>query len=231
MAEFDLPEFLVRTENLTRSYQIGGRQVLALRGINLTLPRGVLTALEGRSGSGKTTLLNLLGGLDQPTSGNVYFDGQNLAGMDEDTRTHLRRQQIGFIFQSFALLPSYSAFENVELALRISGRDARSSRDLALECLKTLGLENRKHNYPDELSGGQQQCVAIARALATHPDLILADEPTGELDTNMTRQVFSLFRFFVERENIAFLVASHNPIIEEYADIIYTLQDGQLAIA
>jgi ABC-type lipoprotein export system ATPase subunit len=221
---------LVRVEGASRTYLADGVEVRALRGIDLVLPRGVLGALKGRSGSGKTTLLNLIGGLDRPTAGSVYIDGQNLADMSETKLTILRRHRIGFIFQSFALLPTYSAFENVELSLRFAGMNRAEQIEISRRCLRAVGLGQWMHHRPDEMSGGQQQRVSIARALATRPDLILADEPTAELDTATTHQILSLFQNLVKKEGITVLLATHDPIIDEYADIIFTMEDGQMVI-
>jgi putative ABC transport system ATP-binding protein len=213
---------------VTRVYHTDGQEVQALRGVDLDLPRGVLAALKGRSGSGKTTLLNLIGGLDRPTSGSIEFDGRHLAGLSDKERTLLRRHRIGFIFQSFALLPTYSAFENVELMLRLAGAGRHEQVETAQRCLRVVGLEKWMHHRPDEMSGGQQQRVAIARALATQPALILADEPTGELDTTTSRQIFSLFQMIVKKEGITVLLSTHDPLVDEYADAIYELQDGRV---
>ncbi len=220
---------LLRIEAVTRTYTTDGQPVPALRGVDLELPRGVFAALKGRSGSGKTTLLNLIGGLDQPSSGQITFEGQLLSALSETKRTLLRRQRMGFIFQSFALLPTYSAFENVEFMLRLLGLGRRERLARAQRCLKVVGLARWMHHRPDEMSGGQQQRLAIARALANRPALILADEPTGELDTTTTRQILDLFRHLVEREGITILATSHDPIIDEYADQVFTLQDGKIA--
>jgi len=217
---------LVQTLGVVRVYKSSGLPVHALRGVDLELPRGVLAVLKGRSGSGKTTLLNIIGGLDRPTRGQVIFDGQELDGLSEDKLNQLRRQRLGFIFQSFALLPTYSAYENVELVLRIAGLSRKEQTERARRYLHAVGLTRWMDHRPDEMSGGQQQRVAIARALATRPDLILADEPTGELDTATSRQVFSLFKQIVEREGITILATTHDPLVDEYANIIYTLSDG-----
>jgi len=222
---------LVQVENVTRIYRVDGQEVHALRGVTLEIPRGVLAALKGRSGSGKTTLLNLIGGLDRPTSGKVTFAGQSLEKMSDRALTLLRRRQMGFVFQSFALMPTYSAFENVEFMLRLAGLRRKERIERSRRCLKVVGLAKWITHRPDEMSGGQQQRVAIARALANHPTLILADEPTGELDTATTRQILALFRHLVEREGVTILTTTHDPIIDEYADVIYMLQDGQLGEA
>ncbi len=220
-------EEIVRAEDVTRVYRLGRSQVAALRGVTLEVPPGVFVALKGRSGSGKTTLLNLVGGLDRPTSGEVYLYGQPLSRLSDRRLTELRRHRIGFVFQSFALIPTFSAFENVELMLRIAGV-WRGRRQRAMRSLALVGLEPWAHHRPWELSGGQQQRVAIARALAARPDLILADEPTGELDSATGRQIMALFRRIVVQEGITVLMATHDPVIEEYAHLIYELGDGQV---
>ena len=222
---------LLRLENVIRTYQVSRQQagaVHALRGVNLELPRGVFAALKGRSGSGKTTLLNLISGLDRPTSGEVVFDGQALSSLNDRQRTLLRRQRMGLIFQSFALLPTYSAAENVDFMLRLLKLSRAERIGRTQRCLKVVGLAKWANHRPDEMSGGQQQRLAIARALANRPLLILADEPTGELDTTTTRQIMGLFRHLVERENVTILATTHDPIVDEYADVTYVLQDGQV---
>jgi len=224
------PQPLLSAESIVRTYHSDGQDVHALRGVDFQLPRGVFAALQGRSGSGKTTLLNILCGLDRPTSGKVIFEGQALSTMNDRQRTLLRRQRMGLIFQSFALLPTYSAFENVEFMLRMLRLSRRERLARAQRCLKVVGLAKWTTHRPDEMSGGQQQRLAIARALANRPALILADEPTGELDTTTTRQILTLFRHLVEREGITILATTHDPIVVEYADLVYTLQDGRLAV-
>jgi ABC-type lipoprotein export system ATPase subunit len=218
---------IIKVENVTRVYPVGTTQVTALRGVTLEVPKGVLGALKGRSGSGKTTLLNMIGGLDQPTSGDVILFGKSVAGLSRDELTEVRRHHIGFVFQSFAIMPTFSAVENVELMLRIAGFQ-RDRRKLAMRALEIVGLGPWANHRPWELSGGQQQRVAIARALSTHPDLILADEPTGELDSGTGRQIMALFRYIVVKEGITILMATHDPMVEEYAHIIYEMGDGEV---
>lgn len=218
---------IIQVTQLSRIYPLGESQVTALRDVSLQIPNGVLAALKGRSGSGKTTLLNIIGGLDRPTHGEVHLFGQPLSRMTNDQLTELRRHRIGFVFQSFAIMPTFSAVENVELMLRISG-NMTNRRQMAMRGLEIVGLGAWAHHRPWELSGGQQQRVAIARALANHPDLILADEPTGELDSSTGRQIMALFRYIVMKEKITILMATHDPMIEEYAHIIYELGDGQV---
>ena len=170
----DLPP-LIRIERVTRVYRAGQQEVPALRGVDLEIPRGILAVLMGRSGSGKTTLLNLIGGLDQPDSGRVYFDGRPLAGMGDNELTLLRRKRIGFVFQSFALMPTYTAFENVEMLLRMNGLSRKDRTQRTRRCLYVVGLANWMGHRPAEMSGGQQQRLSIALAISTRPDLILAD--------------------------------------------------------
>jgi ABC-type lipoprotein export system ATPase subunit len=220
-------ESIVHAEDVTRVYRVGRSQVAALRGVTLDVPPGVFAVLKGRSGSGKTTLLNLVGGLDRPTSGEIYVYGQPLSRFSGRQLTNLRRHRIGFVFQSFALIPTFSAFENVELMLRIAGV-LRGRRQRAMHSLELVGLGPWAHHRPWELSGGQQQRVAIARALVTRPDLVLADEPTGELDSATGRQIMALFRYIVAREAITVLMATHDPVVEEYAHLIFELGDGQV---
>jgi len=194
----------------------------------LDIPPGVFAAVTGRSGSGKTTLLNLIGGLDRPTSGEVYLAGQPLSALSEHELTELRRHQIGFVFQSFALLPTLSAFDNVALPLRIVGTGERERNARVWHCLELVGLKEWAWHRPYELSGGQQQRLAIARALVNEPPLILADEPTGELDSGTTRQIFSLFRRLVAESGVTILIATHNPLVDEYAALNIPLRDGQV---
>lgn len=220
-------EPIIRVQDVSRVYSLGQAQVIALRGVSLEVPKGVFAALKGRSGSGKTTLLNMIGGLDTPTTGEVFLFGKPISKMSSAELTDIRRKRIGFVFQSFAIMPTFSALENVELMLRIAGFRG-NRREIALRSLEIVGLGAWAHHRPWELSGGQQQRVAIARALSTHPDLILADEPTGELDSTTGRQIMALFRYIVNREGITILMATHDPMIEEYAHIIFELEDGQV---
>jgi putative ABC transport system ATP-binding protein len=185
-------------------------------------------ALVGRSGSGKTTLLNIVGGLDQPTKGEVRVFGQELSDLNERKRTRWRRGQVGFVFQSFGLLPTLSAYENVELMPRIAGMKARQRRERSLYCLELVGLSKWIHHRPYEMSGGQQQRVAIARALANNPKLVLADEPTGELDTSTAREILTLFQRIVAEEGVTILMVSHDSLVNEYVDQMLRLRDGQI---
>ena len=218
---------IIRVDDVRRTYTMGANQVHALKGLSLEVPKGVMAALKGRSGSGKTTLLNIIGSLDQPTEGEVELFGQKLSGLTPEQLTDLRRHRIGFVFQSFAIMPNFSAVENVELMLRIAGYNS-NRRKMAMRSLEIVGLGPWASHRPWELSGGQQQRVAIARALSTHPDLILADEPTGELDSGTGRQILALFRYIVIKEGITILMATHDPMIEEYAHVVFELVDGQV---
>jgi ABC-type lipoprotein export system ATPase subunit len=219
---------VIATQNLWRVYKVGALEVPALRGITMQIEAGSFIALKGRSGSGKTTLLNCLGGLDQPTAGEVQVLGHSIAQLNDDELTRWRREQVGFVFQSFGLIPTLSAYENVELMLRIKGATPKENDHRARACLSLVGLDKWLQHRPYEMSGGQQQRVAIARALANRPRLILADEPTGELDTATAREVLTLFRRIVESENVTVLMVTHDPLVDEYVDRVLLLQDGQI---
>jgi ABC-type lipoprotein export system ATPase subunit len=219
---------VIETHDLTRVYRVEEHTVQALRGVNLRVEAGRFVALKGRSGSGKTTLLNCLGGLDQPTSGTARVLGMDLGGLDDRRLTEWRRERVGLVFQSFSLLPTLSAYENVELQLRIKGALAQERHARTLACLDLVGLAKWLHHRPYEMSGGQQQRVAIARALANRPQLILADEPTGELDSTTAREVLVLFRRIVDAEGVTLLIVSHDALVDEYADEIQQMKDGQI---
>jgi len=221
--------YVVSTEDLWRIYKVGAREVPALRGVTMDIEAGRFVAVKGRSGSGKTTLLNCIGGLDRPTSGAVRVFGNDLSEMNDERITRWRREQVGFVFQTFGLLPTLSAYENVELMMRIKGARGRERRERTMHCLGLVGLANWARHRPYELSGGQQQRVAIARALANSPRLILADEPTGELDSTTAREILSLFRKVVDEEQVSFLIVSHDPLVDGYVDGILYLKDGQIS--
>jgi ABC-type lipoprotein export system ATPase subunit len=218
----------IQTHDLWRIYKTGAQEVQALRGVNLTIESGRFVAVKGRSGSGKTTLLNCLGGLDHPTSGSVEIFGHDISTLSERELTDWRRKRVGFIFQSFGLLPTLSAFENVELMLRIAGVSAKERRERAHYCLDLVGLAKWVHHRPFEMSGGQQQRVAIARSVANSPRLVLADEPTGELDSTTAREILSLFRQIVGDEHVTFVMVSHDALVDEYVDYALQLKDGQI---
>jgi putative ABC transport system ATP-binding protein len=219
---------IVQVENVGRVYRVGSRQVAALQGVTLAVGRGRLVALRGRSGSGKTTLLNCIGGLDRPTSGRIWLEEREVGRLPEREWVKLRRRRIGFVFQSHALLAIYSAAENVDLMLRLAGLGRRERETRVRESLALVGLEKWRDHRPYELSGGQQQRVAIARALAPRPALILADEPTGELDTATGRQILQLFRQIVNQEQTTILIATHDLAVDPFADEVYHLEDGRI---
>ena len=219
---------LVRTEDLVRVYRVGNREVQALQGISLAVDRGQFVALRGRSGSGKTTLLNCIGGLDRPSSGRVWVEGQDMGRLSERKRVRLRRRRIGFVFQSFALLPTYSARENIDLMLRLAGVRRRVRRRRIDHVLGLVGLQRWAGHRPFELSGGQQQRLAIARAISTQPALILADEPTGELDSATGQQILELLHQIVEHEGTTVLMATHDLTVDLFADRVLHLHDGRV---
>lgn len=219
---------MVATIDLHRSYRVGSEEVRALRGLDLVVRPGEFVAVVGRSGSGKTTLLNLVAGLDKPDSGQVLFQERDVGQMTETELTDLRRHKIGFVFQAFGLLPLLSAFENVELPLRISGVGTAERRARAREVLEMVGLWPRSRHRPYELSGGEQQRVAIARAIVNRPPLILADEPTGELDSTNAHAIFGLFKQMVRDQGISVLAATHDSTLLAMADEVKEMHDGSL---
>jgi putative ABC transport system ATP-binding protein len=219
---------MVSAANVTRTFGHGDTAVHALRGVTFSIATGQLIALSGRSGSGKTTLLNIIGGLDSPSSGEVAIAGRDLTRMTERDRLLLRRGTVGFVFQSFGLIPMLSAAENVGIPLRIAGVSRREREDRIRLMLAIVGLADHTAQRPGELSGGQQQRVAIARALAIRPDLLIADEPTGQLDSETGRQIMRLLRTVVQSEGITALVATHDATLLELADAVLRLEDGLL---
>jgi ABC-type lipoprotein export system ATPase subunit len=220
---------VIDAHDLVRTYDADTVPVHALDHVHLHIARGEFVALRGPSGSGKTTLLNMIGGLDTPTSGNIFFLGQNTATLSQDQLTDIRRDKIGFIFQAFALLPILSAWENVELPLRIAGmRSGKERRQRALEALTLVGLEQWADHRPSEMSGGQQQRVAIARALVSRPPILIADEPTGELDSTTGKNLLTLMRTIVKSEGVTLIMATHDQSVHQYADIIHHMRDGQV---
>ncbi|MFJ3704751.1 MULTISPECIES: ABC transporter ATP-binding protein [unclassified Streptomyces] len=219
---------MVRVEELRRSYGTGAAAVHALRGVSFEVPRGELVALKGRSGSGKTTLLNLVGGLDAPDSGRITIGGTDLSGLDEDGLLELRRDRIGFIFQSFGLIPILTASENVGVPMRLRRTDPHEREERVALLLSLVGLGDHTQQRPGELSGGQQQRVAIARALANRPALLIADEPTGQLDAETGLAVMQLLRAVVRSEGVTVLVATHDPQLLSFADRVLELSDGHI---
>ena len=219
---------ILSTVDLGRTYQLGAEQIVALQDVNIEVYAGQFIAVVGRSGSGKTTLLNLLAGLDMPTMGSVTFGEKDLAAMTENELTEMRRHKIGFVFQSFGLLPLLSAFENVELPLRISSVGAREREERTSKALEMVGLSARSNHRPYELSGGEQQRVAIARSMVNRPPLLLADEPTGELDSTNARTIFGLFAEMVRTQGISVVAATHDSALLAMADQVLEMRDGAI---
>jgi ABC-type lipoprotein export system ATPase subunit len=218
----------VETRALTRTFNVGVEEIHAIRDVSMSVPRGVLALVKGRSGSGKTTLLNLVGGLDEPTAGSAWLDGHDLSQMSSDARVALRRQHVSFVFQTFGLMSFLSARENVEAPLRLLRRPPRERQERVDQALDLVSLTDRAHHRTHELSGGQLQRVALARALVTGPALILADEPTGQLDTITGSNIIALLRQIAHQLGITVIIASHDPKVEEAADCVYELRDGAL---
>lgn len=210
----------------TRVYTIGEVETKALRGVNLSIENGEFTALVGPSGSGKTTLLQLIGLLDKPTSGQVFINGKDATNLNRNQRADLRKDAIGFVFQFFALIPTLTAYENVEMPLLLNGTKPADRKRRVNEMLEAVGLADRAHHRPDQLSGGQQQRVAVARALATNPKLILADEPTANLDTENGKQVMDIMQRLNKETGVTFVFATHDPRVIHYANRVVTLEDG-----
>lgn len=221
-------EPVVVVRDVERTFSRGGELVHALRGVDLDVATGTMVALHGRSGSGKTTLLNVVGGLDRPTDGHVQVCGLDLVAAGERARVALRRDRIAFVFQAFGLLPVLSAAENVEVPLRLHAVDPTERRARVAALLELVGLGHRAAHRPAELSGGEQQRVAIARSLANDPALLIADEPTGQLDSGTGRQIMDLLRALVDQRGMSMLVATHDPTLLADADVVHELHDGQL---
>jgi putative ABC transport system ATP-binding protein len=219
---------IAASEALEREYEVGSGVVHALQGVSLLIDRGRLTVIHGRSGSGKTTLLNMIGGLDRPTRGQVWVDGAEVSAMGEEELVRMRREKIGFVFQAFGLVPILSAAENVEVPLRLQNTapDVRTER--VAELLELVGLAGRSRHRPYELSGGEQQRVAIVRALANRPKLLIADEPTGQLDSANARTIMEVVRGLVRSEGVSAIVATHDPLLLDIADRVVELRDGRV---
>ncbi|TBL33242.1 ABC transporter ATP-binding protein [Verrucosispora sp. SN26_14.1] len=223
-----MSEDLVRVEGLCRDYGSGDRMVHAVRDVSLRAGRGELVAVRGRSGAGKTTLLNLIGGLDRPTSGRVWVAGREVTAAGDQELLRLRRDTVGFVFQSFGLIPILSAAENVGVPMRLAKTPAAQREERVSVLLELVGLGGQAAQRPYEMSGGQQQRVAIARALANDPELLIADEPTGQLDSETGRAVMDLLRALVHARGMTALVATHDPTLVEMADRVLVLRDGRL---
>ncbi|MDO4464309.1 MAG: ABC transporter ATP-binding protein [Bacillota bacterium] len=219
---------LILVKDLTRVFPVPGGEFTALKKINLEIPEGTFVILKGRSGSGKTTLMNLIGTLDDPTEGSIWLDGREIGRMSERERENLRRKELGFVFQSVSLIPSLSVIQNVEFSLRLAGeKDQKVLRSRAEECIKHVGLGNRMEHMPAELSGGEQQRVAIAKAMAHRPRLLLADEPTAELDSAMAAAVTELFKKMSAEEGVTVLMTTHDAGLMGAADMLIELENGE----
>ena len=219
---------IVRLENVTREYGQNGVVTRALRGVTLALSSGDFVGMAGPSGSGKTTLLNLIGGLDRPTSGRVEIDGQDLSQLSGTRLSRLRRDRIGFVFQSYNLIPVLTAMENAEYILMLQGKPERERRERVLQVLMDVGLEGMENRFPRELSGGQQQRVAIARAIAAEPALVLADEPTANVDSTTGTSLLDLMTFLNHEKGVTFLFTTHDPAVMSRAHRLLLLKDGEL---
>jgi putative ABC transport system ATP-binding protein len=219
---------VLATESLTKQYQMGEVIVNALDGVDFSVERGEFVAIMGPSGSGKSTLLHLLGGLDYPTAGEVYLNGESLSKLSDDQITRLRRRKVGFIFQFYNLLPTLTTVENVALPLMIDGQSINRSRPLIDELLGLVGLAERADHRPDQLSGGQQQRVAIARAFVNQPEIVLADEPTGNLDSHSGTAILELLRRTCRELKATIVMVTHDPRAASYADRVVFLKDGQI---
>lgn len=222
-------EYIIETKNIRKSFPIGNKEMLeVLKGIDLKVPKGKLTILKGRSGSGKTTLLNILSALDEPTAGELLIDGENVFEKNVGEREKLRRYHMGFVFQSVALVPIMSAYENVDFGLKLA--EYEGDRDVRIkEVLGIVGLSKRMSHMPAQMSGGEQQRVAIARAVAHKPKIVFADEPTGALDTASGLAVMKLFRELVDKEGITIVMTTHDPNLMQLGDMVYEMEDGELS--
>jgi putative ABC transport system ATP-binding protein len=221
-------EPLIRLDRVGKSFEEGGRQRIVLHQVSAEFARGEFVVLIGKSGSGKSTLLNLVSGIDTPSSGDVWVAGRRLAQLSEHERTLFRRKQIGFIFQFFNLVPTLTVYENLLLPLELNGRTSGADRDRALDLLGQIGLADRRDTYPDRLSGGEQQRIAIARALVHDPDIVLADEPTGNLDADTGRQILDLLDSLTRRAGKNLLMVTHSPDVVGLADRVFRISEGRL---
>ena len=223
-----MSEALVRTVELERRYKRGKFPVPALNGINLTVSKGEILGIIGPSGSGKTTLLNLIGGLDRPSKGTVQVDGVDLDKLSDAELTEYRLRKVGFVFQFYNLIPTLTALENVELPMALAKVPAAEQRERALSLLKAVGVEARADHMPDELSGGEQQRVAVARALANHPSVVLADEPTGDLDSKSAKKLMEVMKSLRKEEHATFVLVTHDPIVVSECNRVCAVRDGKI---
>ncbi len=219
---------IIRVVDVHKIYRLGSIEIHALRGVSFSVKKGEFLCIMGPSGSGKTTLLNIIGALDRPSKGSVIVDGRDITKLGERELTEFRLRKVGFVFQFYNLIPVLTALENVELPMALAGIPRRERRERARYLLRLVGLEDRMNHRPDELSGGEQQRVAIARALANSPSIILADEPTGDLDSETSMRVLKVFRSVSKEEKVTLIVATHDPLVAGYADRILYLRDGKI---
>lgn len=220
-------ELVIKAKDICRVFPVPGGEFTALKGINAEIPKGTFAILKGRSGSGKTTLMNIISSLDSPTSGEVFINGKSINGLSDTERENLRRKEMGFVFQSVSLIPSLNAFQNVEFSMRMAGIKPSKETDKRVEeCLKLVGLGNRANHMPAEMSGGEQQRVAVARAFAHHPKIIFADEPTAELDSSMAARVAEIFKEMAAKENITIVMTTHDVGLMDAADMLIELENG-----
>jgi putative ABC transport system ATP-binding protein len=219
---------MIEASGVKRTFGRGQGEVTVLKGVDIKIPPGKLIAFKGRSGSGKTTLINLLGALDRPSEGSIQFAGRDVTQLSDRERDEIRRTEMGLIFQSFALIPLMSAYENVEFVLRIADYPANQRKEAAIHALDQVGLKPRMHHRPFEMSGGEQQRTAIARAIAHRPKLLLADEPTAELDSRTGLHIIKVFRDLVQKQGMTVVITTHDPAIMEIVDHVYELEDGQI---
>lgn len=225
-----MSEWVVDARDLTKVYQMGDVEVHALRGLSMLIEPGEIVAIMGPSGSGKSTLMNMLGCLDSPTSGEYYLDGERVAGMVDDQLADIRNRKVGFVFQGFNLLPRSSALANVELPLRYSSTNGRSRRGMARSALEVVGLGDRMDHRPNELSGGQQQRVAIARAIVNEPSIVMADEPTGNLDTKSGDEIMELLLSLNHDQGTTLIVVTHDPEIAAHTGRVVNIRDGRVVM-
>lgn len=223
-----MDNIIIKGTNLCRYYKSGEQTINALKNVDIEIKEGTLTILRGRSGAGKTTLINILGAIDRPNAGEVYFNNAELSSLTDKERDEVRRINYGFVFQSIALIPNMTAYENIEFELLLSNYPASKRDSRIKDCLKLVGLSNRAVHFPSQLSGGEAQRIAIARSIAHKPKVIFADEPTGALDTKMGLQVVNVFKSLVQNEKLTVVMTTHDPNMMEIADYVYTLQDGEI---
>lgn len=223
-----MEENIIRIRDVKKIYQMGSESIRAIDGVSLNIRKGEVCCLFGKSGSGKSTLLNLIAGLEKPTEGKILFHKKHIERMDEDQLANFRRQYVGFVFQSYNLLPTLTALENVTLPLIFKGVPVKERNERAMEMLKAVGLEERAKHKPFEMSGGQQQRVSIARAFVNEPPVVFADEPTGNLDTKTTYEMMDLITGMAKKNNQTLVIVTHDLELAEYADRIVVLQDGKI---